>query len=494
MPLLIHDTRSTAFHCQNISSSAAHISLLNAIETEQWDLAIDRCQHCPGETSQWCVVTLRGCALQLLALHYACARKAPTRLIRALIEADPDTVMTADDGGRLPIHFAVDASVSSPEVVNLLLEAYPRGARHRESKWGFTPLHICCYQGSDSDEDVSADQLKIIELLLKANPEAVSTKDHKSWLPLHVYARTGTNSAILLRLVNAYHRGVREGDSKGRMPLHLACMSGKGDDEFLGMVSLLVDLYPRALCTREKQHSFLPLHMACSVPYTSDALVKLLLERYPNAVKKADACSSLPLHLAVRSKAPSSVVKRLLASYPAGAMQLDADGRLALHWACKMCFSNATIKMLIEAYPGSIFVRENKYGYTSLAIACMSPLHESVFEVLLSRSKAVASVADKHGALPLHLACINYSQLSPSIVKGLIEAYPQALEARDEEGRTPSDIACLVIDSAQRIELQQILSETISPRYVVIVHVQVYSTTSARKAASLPFFIVICSH
>ena len=315
---------------------------------------------------------------------------------------------------------------------------------------------------------MSADQLRIVELLLKANPEAVSSKDNKGWLPLHVYARTGANSAILLRLVNAYHTGIREVDSKGRLPLHLACMSGRGDDAFLEMLSHIIDLYPRALSAKEKQHSFLPLHMACSASYTSDSLVKLLLDRYPDAIKKTDAFSSLPLHLAVRSKAPSRVIKRLLASYPAGAMQLDADGRLTLHWACKMCFSIATIKMLINAYPGSIFVRENKYGYTSLAIACMSPLDESVFEVLLSRSRAVASVADSHGALPLHLACHNYAQLSPSIVKHLIEAYPQAIVARDKEGRTPADIASLVIDTAQREELQRILEEAVdvTPRYV----------------------------
>mmetsp|Transcript_33291 Transcript_33291/g.67185 ORF Transcript_33291/g.67185 Transcript_33291/m.67185 type:complete len:470 (-) Transcript_33291:258-1667(-) len=469
MPLSIHDSGSAVLHHEkNAASASAHhrrissCRLFDAIETRQWDLAIDRCQYSPGEASQWGTVTLRGCNVQLLPLHYACALQPPTRLVRALLEADPDTVMIADDSGRLPIHFAVDAAGSSPEVVNLLLEAYPKGASYHENKWGFTPLHICCYQGSDTDSDVSADQFKIVELLLKANPAAVSSKDHKSWLPLHVYARTGSDSAILLRLVNAYHRGVREVDSKGRTPLHVACMNGGSDN--IGMVSVLIDLYPGALSAKEKQHSFLPLHMACSVPYASDSLIKLLLEKNPNAIKKPDSCSSLPLHLAVRSKAPSSVIKRLLASYPAAAMQLDVDGRLALHWACKMCFSNATIKMLIAAYPGSIFVRENKYGYTSLAIACMSPLHESVFEVLLSRSRAVASVADKHGALPLHLACINYSQLSPSIVKSLIEAYPQAIEARDKEGRTPFDIACLVIDTAQRTELQQILNETVVPR------------------------------
>ena len=129
MPLSIHDTDPTVHTAHH--RRYASCRLFDAIETQQWDLAIDRVQHCPGETSQWGTVVVRNCSVQLLPLHYACTLKPPTRLIRALIEADPDTVMTADDSSRLPIHWAVDAAGSSPGVVNLLLDAYPRGASRK---------------------------------------------------------------------------------------------------------------------------------------------------------------------------------------------------------------------------------------------------------------------------------------------------------------------------------------------------------------------------
>ena len=99
----------------------------------------------------------------------------------------------------------------------------------------------------------------------------------------------------------------------------------------------------------------------------------------------------------------------------------------------------------------------------SLAIACTSLIDDvSIFRLLLSRSNAVAGIADQNGALPLHLACQN--QLSPSVVQLLVQAYPQAIEVEDRQGFTPKDITLLLTDGKRRNDLLQLFGA--ASRYV----------------------------
>lgn len=341
--------------------------LFDAVESRQWGIAIERVLQHPHEASQWRITSLRGCPVRLLPLHLAVQLRPPARLIRALLQADVDSAMRPDCHSRLPLHWAVDEAGASPEVINILLEAWPGGAKRIESEFGFTPLHVHCYQCNVTRDGPSEkDQLSITSMLIKANPEALSTPDKGGWLPIHVYARTGRSPKMLNLLFHAYPRGIRQCDQKGRQPLHLAMMNREsGEDAALHVpiIRHLIDLYPAALLMKEKRHAFLPLHVACSIPQ-SDSTIAFLMERYPDTVKQVDARSSLPLHLAIRAKAPSCIIKRILEAHASGAMSLDADGRIPLHFACKTAHSKATIKMLIGVYPGGVFVKENKYGYT----------------------------------------------------------------------------------------------------------------------------------
>ena len=99
----------------------------------------------------------------------------------------------------------------------------------------------------------------------------------------------------------------------------------------------------------------------------------------------------------------------------------------------------------------------------SLATACTSVIDDvSVFHLLLSRSNAVASIADQNGALPLHLACQN--QLLPSVVRLIVQAYPRAIEVKDRQGNTPKDITMLLANGQRRDDILQVLR--LASRYV----------------------------
>lgn len=142
--------------------------LFDAVSRRQWDMAIERVLKHPHEASQWRMTTLRGCPVRLLPLHLAVQLRPPARLARALLQADVDSAMRPDFHNRLPIHWSVDAAgASDPDVVNVLLEAWPGSAKRIESQFGFTPLHVHCYQCNITRDGLrEMDQLSITSMLL----------------------------------------------------------------------------------------------------------------------------------------------------------------------------------------------------------------------------------------------------------------------------------------------------------------------------------------
>jgi Ankyrin repeats (3 copies) len=55
-----------------------------------------------------------------LPIHYACASGSSSEVIKALVEAYPESKTTVDRRGRTPLHFALGDKPASPDVVFLL--------------------------------------------------------------------------------------------------------------------------------------------------------------------------------------------------------------------------------------------------------------------------------------------------------------------------------------------------------------------------------------
>jgi hypothetical protein len=55
-----------------------------------------------------------------LPIHYACASGSDSEVIKALVEAYPESRTTVDRRGRTPLHFALGDKPASPDVVFLL--------------------------------------------------------------------------------------------------------------------------------------------------------------------------------------------------------------------------------------------------------------------------------------------------------------------------------------------------------------------------------------
>jgi hypothetical protein len=97
----------------------------------------------------------------------------------------------------------------------------------------------------------------------------------------------------------------------------------------------------------------LALHLACAVA-APIGLVELLLKIYPEAIDKSDPHNgSTPLHLSCQFGASVQVVRALLQARTALTKAVDVRGRLALHYAVLAAAPFPIIELLVQHDPAS---------------------------------------------------------------------------------------------------------------------------------------------
>ena len=112
-----------------------------------------------------------------------------------------------------------------------------------------------------------------------------------------------------------------------RLPIHLACTHGAP----VGLLEMLIQSYPEGVATVDAHTGYLPLHMACGK--SSAAVVKLLLETFPDATNVADVQGRLPLHVAVVAMASYAVVEALVEGNPSAVGVVDQNEKTAMDYA-----------------------------------------------------------------------------------------------------------------------------------------------------------------
>lgn len=421
------------------------IGVLNrAIQDRNWGKVVSRATAHPEEASRWIVTSClpNKRPERLLALHYACSLGAPAEVIKALIEADPNVVRRPDQSGRTLLHWAADHLDSSIDVFRTILSLHPEGARVREHKYGCTALHVACCRKQPRSYDG-----EIINLLLEAFPEAALCRDkRKGWLPLHVATRNGASPAVIQALTVACPTSAAIGDNDtGRLPLHYVARYADmwQIDELESIVTALVESYPAGLKRRERKRGHTPLAIACSTrlpPKTLKVIVSLLLEHDQAAISIPDFGQSLPIHIGSRAHAPFVVMRDLLIANPMAAVEQDKNGRTALHWACQMDATAEIIDLLLRVNPTGAGVTESKYGFTPLVVALHRHAEVAVIQTLLAFYPKAARFKDKHGSLPLHVACKKPGSNTLDVIGLLAKAYPESMKIKDRNGRTPLDV------------------------------------------------------
>lgn len=104
-----------------------------------------------------------------------------------------------------------------------------------------------------------------------------------------------------------------------------------------------------ALAQSQDDFGMLPLHWACTEPSVALAVVKELVEVFPEACRLENLSGMLPLHVAIRNKLPGLHINALLDVYPEAAFTKDGNGRYPIDLAMESNLPKYTMDLIRKA-------------------------------------------------------------------------------------------------------------------------------------------------
>ncbi|KAE8901545.1 hypothetical protein PF005_g10388 [Phytophthora fragariae] len=110
----------------------------------------------------------------------------------------------------------------------------------------------------------------------------------------------------------------------------------------------LVETNPM-LAQAQDDFGMLPLHWACTEPSVGLDVISALLRAFPGACQLENLSGMLPLHVAIKAKAPGLLLSALLDTYPQAALVKDGGGRYPVDLAIASSLPSFTIDLVRKA-------------------------------------------------------------------------------------------------------------------------------------------------
>jgi hypothetical protein len=362
------------------------------------------------------------------------------KVLNALLDAFPRAIRMDSEGGRLPLHTAA-AGRATPRVINTLVTAYPAGARQR-NKDGYLPVSLAAHWGVSHPD--------VVVILLRAYPDATFGRNRWERTPLEeALCMAGENGrphqCALVRALRKHPSYwtrpdialFRTTSPRGRSQIvdtdeAVDAMDDSMDEEDVylhkvqptaagpgsGPKGFFRKMNANSLAIRKQNETVEPLS-----PVVNDLPTLIRAQSWEAVIQR------VKLH-------PTEVMVSLVVPTKGG-FTATADF-FPLHYVCERRPPLEVVDALLELYPQAAGKRTMPGGALPLHIACTWYSDVSVIDALLAADRTGSRTQDELGNLPLHSAC--FSGTSTSVVESLLCAFPNAVLARNNQGSLPEDI------------------------------------------------------
>ena len=182
-----------------------------------------------------------------LPIHIAAVQGEPALdSVKILLQADPANACVPSDHGLLPLWYAISAntqvcgthSEDHMQLVQIVLQAYPDIVSTPDEKFGNIALHYAAEMNAGIEVvQLLLEECGAILLLLEKNAAAVSSSNKMGQLPLHLTAagyseekglpseeKAKKQMQMVEHLVQAHPAAVSVRDVNDHMPMHRACL------------------------------------------------------------------------------------------------------------------------------------------------------------------------------------------------------------------------------------------------------------------------------
>lgn len=204
-----------------------------------------------------------------------------------------------------------------------------------------------------------------------------------------------------------------------------------------------LDTYPDYASECQTIHLFgqktraYPLHFACRKKKIPEDIMSLLIDLFPKALREPDSrFENLPIHIACRSGQPVNVITRLITQYPESLRIANDEKNLPFHLVCSFGSMDVVALVARKCQHSQMFEAVNTKQQTPLHLACSRyDVSESVVKQLVEGSPKACATADWQGQLPLHKAVM--WKVESEIIEFLLKSYPDAVRILDIHKLTP---------------------------------------------------------
>jgi ankyrin repeat protein len=238
----------------------------------------------------------------------------------------PGATKAQDKDGYTPLHRLITRSAFPEQAVMIerLIDADPLSCGLVTNN-GYTTFHLFCGWATDSSY-----ACELSTKLLAAHPSAISLKaSGRGDLPLHVLCRNWVlkNKLPLIEsLLTAYKEGVSTMNSFGELPVHIAAYR---DPE---VTFRLIKAYPEALSRESNIRNNILAIVASTTTNDFDFLLEYLIQHNPELAGIADGNGKFPLHEIAHSGFLYRVT-RVYAAYLEAVRMFTDKNFLPLHYA-----------------------------------------------------------------------------------------------------------------------------------------------------------------
>lgn len=209
---VLEDALPRQLDVQGRPLTAAQEQQLKRDKAEQtWERIRRWLREHPRNDDRRAAAYIRGQA-DATSLHMLCKIfNPPEDVVLAIVNAAPDVASWTDTQGWLPLHHAC-AYGASPEVLKLLIEAYPEG-KTQQDKQLRTPLHFYVTRTSDSVASMTVNA----EML--SDTGAAALRENGGMMPMHYACAYGTHPAVLNVIAEVCPESLVAKENHGRTPV-----------------------------------------------------------------------------------------------------------------------------------------------------------------------------------------------------------------------------------------------------------------------------------
>lgn len=314
--------------------------------------------------------------------------------LKGLLEKDPGAVAARDGEGYTPLHRAAQAG--HKEAAALLIDrGAPVDERTRDGS-GFTALHLAAGEN----------RLETVELLIKKGAKIDSTAKGGRLAPWNALAFAAYNGHKEMVLFLIDKGASLKPAANGKINPLMFAVAGEHKD----IVELM--LTKGAPVDTAEGKKWEPLHLATL--RGNEELVELLLEYGAKASRSDNRDKKTPLHMIIYWKKDHPGVVKLLSANGGDVNALDQYKKTPLHHAAYNGFKESAALLLEKGAPLDAV---DDMGDTPLVEAAQKG-RKALVRLLLSMHRAAAA-----------------GNLAQTTV--LLKKYPQMVNSRDREGKTP---------------------------------------------------------